>query len=53
MTSYFGKANMLYRNNGDGTFSRITTGSLVTDLPGGRCDRRTWVLQCALVRLRQ
>jgi hypothetical protein len=27
----FGGSNRLYRNNGDGTFTRITTGSLVTD----------------------
>jgi hypothetical protein len=29
-------ANFLYRNNGDGTFSRITSGNIVTDLGVGR-----------------
>ncbi|QQS36136.1 MAG: VCBS repeat-containing protein [Ignavibacteriales bacterium] len=27
-----GKANFLYNNNGDGTFSKVSTGSIVTDL---------------------
>jgi hypothetical protein len=29
------ESNRLYRNNGDGTFSRITTGIIVTDLADG------------------
>jgi hypothetical protein len=32
--------NFLYRNNGDGTFTRITTGSLVTD--GGSSRSAGW-----------
>jgi hypothetical protein len=32
--------NRLYRNNGDGTFTRITTGSIVTDL--GHCGPCVW-----------
>ena len=30
-----GQGNQLYHNNGDGTFTRITTGSIVTDSPVG------------------
>ena len=33
-------ANLLYRNNGDGTFTRVTTGSLVTDV--GRSPTCVW-----------
>lgn len=32
--------NRLYHNNGDGTFTRITTGRVVTDL--GRCGSCAW-----------
>jgi len=28
-----GQGNQLYRNNGDGSFTRVTTGSIVTELP--------------------
>lgn len=31
-TNDLNKPNLLYHNNGDGTFSKITTGSIVTDL---------------------
>jgi len=34
------EANSLYRNNGDGTFRKITTGSIVTDL--GPCSAAVW-----------
>src|SRR5438876_372313 len=34
------QANALYRNNGDGTFTNVTTGSLVSD--GGACNGAAW-----------
>jgi hypothetical protein len=30
-----GQGNQLHHNNGDGTFTRVTTGSIVTERPGG------------------
>jgi hypothetical protein len=38
--SQLGGDNLLYRNNGDGTFTKITTGSVVTD--GGNSIGGSW-----------
>ncbi len=35
LTTGNGMPNRLYRSNGDGTFTRVQTGSLVTELPTG------------------
>jgi len=35
LTGFGVSNNALYHNNGDGTFTQITTGSIVTDRPGG------------------
>ena len=40
VTQTFGKNNLLYHNNGDGTFSQVTTGSLVND--GGSSRSCAW-----------
>jgi len=41
VTNDWNQKNFLYSNNGDGTFTRITTGDIVND--GGRSNGATWV----------
>jgi hypothetical protein len=41
VTNDYNENNVLYENNGDGTFTKITTGSPVND--GGRSNGATWV----------
>ncbi|MGH1365794.1 MAG: FG-GAP-like repeat-containing protein [Calditrichia bacterium] len=40
VTNYFGNNNILYKNNGNGTFSKVTTGVIVND--GGDSVSSTW-----------
>ncbi len=37
---FTGQSNLLYHNNGDGTFTQVTTGSLVHD--GGNSESASW-----------
>jgi hypothetical protein len=40
VTNDYNQNNFFYTNNGDGTFSKVTTGDLVND--GGRSNGATW-----------
>jgi hypothetical protein len=38
VTNRYGMSNRLYKNNGDGTFTKILSGSIVTDNAESRCS---------------